>query len=489
MQELKEVFDRSSDIVFREFQIYGKKGTLIFLDGLVNTELIDSDVLKPLLQYGKNNVSSTCISNLKELLLEHVITAAQISHGNKLTDITDHVLSGDTVLLIDGMQEALFISVREWEKRGVEEPVAESVVRGPREGFTENLRTNTSLIRRRLKTHRLKMELKTVGRLSKTNIVITYLDGIADESLVKEVCERISRIDIDAILESGYIEELIMDNPLSLFPQVAYTERPDKLVGNILEGHVGILIDNTPFCLIAPQTFFQFLQATEDYYLRYPVATFVRCIRYLFLIISFLLPSLYVAVTTYHQEMIPTTLLLSLAASREVVPFPAFIEALIMEISFEGLKEAGLRLPRPIGQAVSIVGALVIGQAAVEAGIVSTPMVIIVALTGIASFVIPSYNQANTFRILRFPMMILAGTFGLYGILLGAITLQIHLSRLRSFGVPYFSPVAPLDTNGLKDVAFRAPWWAMIKRPGLGINKKTDRMNNDLRPGPHQQDK
>ena len=487
IQEFKMIFERSSDIVYREFQVGCQKGTLIFLDGLVSTELMDADILKPLFNYGKDQVCPSEIHLIKQLLLEQVITAAQISEGQKIGDVIDHVLSGDTAVLIDGMQQALFISLQQWDKRSVEESSTEPVVRGPREGFTENLRTNTTLIRRRLKTPKLKMESATVGRLSKTNIVMTYLEDIADESLVAEVRKRIHRIDIDAVLESGYIEELISDNPFSIFPQVAYTERPDKVVGNLLEGQVGILIDTTPFCLIAPQTFFQFLQGTEDYYLRYPVASFIRFIRYLFLLISLLLPSLYIAVTTFHQEMIPTSLLLSVASSRETVPFPAFVEALIMEISFEGLREAGVRMPRPVGQAVSIVGALVIGQAAVQAGIVSSPMVMIVALTGIASFINPSYNLGNSIRILRFPMMILAGVMGLYGVLLGAIALQIHICRLRSFGVPYFSPVAPMDADSiLKDVIIRAPRWAMVKRPGLGVNHKTKRMKDTLRPGPHQ---
>ncbi len=486
VQQLKTIFERSSDIIYREFQMGNKTGILIFLDGLVNTDLIDSDVLKPLLKWGRGQLNLPRIEQLKQLFLEQIITTAEIKYGHQIPDIVTHILSGDTALLIDGMEQALFIGLKKWEKRAVDEPQTELVVRGPREGFTEDLRTNTSLIRRRIKTANLKMESLTIGRLSQTNIVMTYIEGIAEDSLLQEVRERLSRIDIDAILESGYIEELINDNPFSIFPQVANTERPDRVVGGILEGQVGILVDNTPFCLIAPQTFFQFLQTTEDYYLRYPIGTFTRWIRFLFLLISLLLPSLYIALTTFHQEMIPTNLLLSVAASREPVPFPALVEALIMEISFEGLREAGLRMPRPTGQAVSIVGALVIGQAAVDAGIVSSPMVIIVALTGIAAFVIPDYSLANAIRFLRFPMMILAGTLGFYGILLGAIFLQIHISRLRSFGVPYFSPVAPLDIDGLKDVVIRAPWWAMVNRPGQGVNKKTNRMKKSLMPGPQR---
>lgn len=487
LKQIKVIFERASDVIYREFIIADQKGALIFLDGLVNTELIDSDIMKPLLNCTRNQMKFPKIAELKQFFLQQVIPATEIKNGKKLHEIVTHILAGDTVLLIESMDQALFISLKKWEKRSVEEPQTELVVRGPREGFTEDLRTNTSLIRRRLKTPKLKMESLTIGRLSQTSIVITYLEGLAHDSLLNEVRERLNRIDIDAILESGYIEELITDNPFSIFPQIAYTERPDRVVGSILEGQVAIMIDNTPFCLITPQTFFQFLQTPEDYYLRYPIASFNRWIRFLFLLISLLLPSLYIAITTFHQEMIPTNLLLSVAAARESVPFPALIEAFIMEISFEGLREAGLRMPKAVGQAVSIVGALVIGQAAVEAGIVSSPMVIIVSLTGIAAFVLPNYNLANAIRMLRFPMMILAGTLGFYGILLGAIALQIHISRLRSFGVPYFTPVGPMDVNSLKDVIIRAPWWSMVKRPGMGNDKNKKRMKSNLRPGPHSQ--
>ncbi|GAA3330635.1 hypothetical protein GCM10020331_084000 [Ectobacillus funiculus] len=269
------------------------------------------------------------------------------------------------------------------------------------------------------------MEAIKVGRLSNTNIVITYLDGVVEPSLVAEVRERLRRIDIDAILESGYIEELIGDNPFSVFPQVNNTERPDKVAANLLEGKIGILIDNTPFALIMPITFFyEMLQSSEDYYQHFMVSTVIRWLRFCMIGIALLLPSLYIAITTYHPEMLPTTLLLSVASGRETVPFPAFVEALIMEISFEGLREAGVRLPRTVGQAVSIVGALVIGQAAVQAGIVSATMVIVVSITGISSFIFPVFfSQGIAIRLLRFPMMICAATLGLYGILVAILIL------------------------------------------------------------------
>jgi spore germination protein len=487
MQQIKTIFDRVSDIVYREFQMGStQKGVLIFVDGLVNMAMIDEDVMKPLLGYGKSMAqpSSLQLKELEVLLQDQVISAAQVSRGEKIQEVVDHVLSGHTALLVEGVGKALFINTQGWEKRAVDEPATEAVIRGPREGFTENLRTNTSLIRRRLKTPQLKMEGLKVGRLSKTDIVITYLDGIVDDAIVAEVRERLNRIDIDAILESGYIEELIQDNPNSIFPQAQYTERPDKVVGHLLEGKVGIIIDNTPFALIVPITFYEMLQASEDYYENYMVATAIRWIRYLFLVIALLLPSLYIAVLTFHQEMLPATLLLSVAASRETVPFPAVIEALLMEISFEGLREAGVRLPRPVGQAVSIVGALVIGQAAVQAGLVSAPMVIVVSITGIASFIIPSFSQSMAIRLLRFPMMLLAATLGLYGVLLGILIIVIHMARLRSFGIPYLSPMAPLHFSGLKDVLVRAPWWDMIERPNQTAKKNPQRMKDSLRPRP-----
>ncbi|MFC4766436.1 spore germination protein [Effusibacillus consociatus] len=490
LQQMKAIFDRSSDMVYREFEL-GKtqRGVLILLDGLVNMEVIDSDVLKPLLNYGKNlpKQSTVQLQEMETLLQNEVISAAQVSRGNNVQEVADHVLSGETALLIDGVKQALFISAKKWEMRSVEEPATEAVIRGPRDGFTENLRTNTSLIRRRLKTPQLKMEALKVGRLSKTDIVITYLDGIADEAVVAEVRERLNRIDIDAILESGYIEELIEDTPFSIFPQVTYTERPDKVVGNLLEGKVGIIIDNTPFALIVPITFYEMLQATEDYYTRFVVATAIRWLRFLFLVVALLFPSLYIAVTTFHQEMIPTTLLLSVAASRETVPFPALVEAVLMEITFEGLREAGVRLPRPVGQAVSIVGALVIGEAAVEAGIVSDPMVIVVSITGIASFIIPNFNQGIAIRLLRFPIMILAGTLGLYGILLGILFILIHMCRLRSFGVPYLAPLAPMHFGDFKDVLVRVPRWDMNERSQETGKNNPQRIRSLLRPRPPKQ--
>jgi hypothetical protein len=286
------------------------------------------------------------------------------------------------------------------------------------------------------------------------------------------------------VLESAYIEELLEDQPFSIFPQIMNTERPDVAAANLLEGRVVIMVDGTPFVLIAPTTFYSLIQSPEDYYQRYAFSTAIRWLRYAALVISLLLPSLYVAVLTFHQEMVPTSLFFSIAKSREEIPFPVVVEALIMEITFEALREAGVRLPKQIGSAVSIVGALVIGQAAVSAGIVSAPMVMVVSITGIASFMIPRYSAGIALRLLRLPIILLAGTLGLLGIMLGVISTVVHLCTIRSFGVPYLSPLGPMKGQDMKDVLIRAPWWMLNTRPHLTGNGNEYRQASEQKPDP-----
>lgn len=461
-QQLKQVFKGAGDFVFREFEITPKySAVVLYLNGLVNVERMELHVIHPLLNHDAGILPHyPTIDQFKALL-----SSARVNQGKTFQEVIDHILSGSTVLLISGFQKALFISEQAWEQRSIEEPASEATVLGPREGFTENVTTNMSMIRRRLKTPKLKFELMKIGTLSNTEVVITYLEGIAQHSILEEVRSRLKRIEIDAIEDSGYILEFIEDQPFSVFPQILETERPDRVVGNLLEGRIAIIVDNSPFALILPVTFFQMMNSPEDYYGRFIMTTFIRFIRYLFLLVALLFPSIYIAVTTFHHELLPTNLIFSVAASREKVPFPAVIEALLMEITFEALREAGLRLPRPIGSTVSIVGALVVGQAAVEAGIVSAPLVIVVATTGIASFMFPSYPLTGAIRLLRFFMIFLAATLGFYGILLGVFFIMVHLVQLRSFGVPYLAPLAPFHFNNVKDLLIRVPWWMMNERP------------------------
>lgn len=459
---IKQLFEGAADFVYRELEINSTySAVVIYLNGLVNVERMELHVINPLIRHNEELLKQQpTIDHFKIML-----SSAQVFQGETFQEVIDQILSGGTILLINGFKKALFVSEQSWVQRSVDEPLSEAVVLGPREGFTENIRTNASMIRRRLKTTKLKFESIKIGTLSKTEVFITYLEEIAQHSVIEEVRSRLNRIDIDAIEDSGYIVEFIEDYPFSVFPQVLQTERPDRVVGNLLEGRIGIMVDNSPFVLIVPVTFFQMMNSPEDYYGRFIMTTFIRFIRYLFLLVALLFPAIYIAVTTFHHELLPTNLIFSVAASREKVPFPAVIEALLMEITFEALREAGLRLPRPIGSTVSIVGALVIGQAAVEAGIVSAPLVIVVATTGIASFMFPSYALTGAIRLLRFFIIFLAATLGFYGILLGVFFILVHLVQLRSFGVPYFAPVAPFHFNNLKDIFIRVPWWKMNERP------------------------
>ncbi len=335
---------------------------------------------------------------------------------------------------------------------------------GPREGFVESLFTNVSLMRRRLRTPNLVMEAIPVGTTSNTNIVICYLKGVADVEMVQKVRRRIDNINVEAMYDLNVVNELISDVKLTPFRMYTTTERPDKLSSALVEGRVGLMAENSPAAMIVPTVFWQFFQSSEDYYEHYPMAAINRMLRMLAFFMVVGLTAFYVAIVTFHQEMIPTVLTLSIAAAREPVPFPTVVEAFSLEIILEALREAGLRLPKPAGQAVSIVGALVMGQAAVEAGVVSPQLVIVVALAGIASFLIPDYSFVVALRILKFIFIILAGAFGVFGLIMGYLLLGTHLTSLQSFGVPYMSPVTPFKWQDMKDVFFRAPWWAMGKK-------------------------
>ena len=486
---LRIIMADSSDFVIRKFDI-GPSGNaeaaIAYLDGMTDTDMLHKAILKPLMKNKETAGNGPDGGVPFEHVAASLLTAADVRIADNYKQVFSGMLYGDAVLLLDGHKKALIISIKGFDVRSIQEPVTEGLVRGPREGFTENLRTNTVMVRRRVQSPNFILQQMTIGQVSNTNVAIGYVRGLADPKLVEEVKKRLSRIEIDGVLESGYIEELIEDAPLSPFPLVNHTERPDRVAEAVMSGRVAIFTDNTPFVLVVPAEFVSFMQSPEDYYERYLIGLFVRVLRYVALIASLVLPSLYIAITTFHQEMIPTSLLIRIAASREGVPFPAVVEAMLMEISFELLREAGLRLPRPVGQAVSIVGALVVGEAAVTAGIVSPLMVIIVAVTGIASFVNPAFNIAITMRILRFPMMILASTLGLFGIMAGFLVILVHMCSLRSFGVPYMSPFAPYHRSGMRDALVRLPWWAMQRRPDELAKANPFRMKKNMMPGPWQ---
>jgi spore germination protein KA len=477
LDHIRKKMGNSTDIIIRDFQ-GGTNGEIklgiIYTDGLSDKDFVQDFILETLMVDIRNaDLNSNVVHtiDLFELIKSHSLPIGEIQEINEFSKLFLHVLSGDTIILIDGFPKGIALSSRGWVDRGVQEPTSQTVVRGPKDGFSETLRTNTALIRRRIKDPNLWLETKQIGEKTQTDVAIMYLKGVANEKTVTEVQSRLNRIKIDAILESGYIEELVQDEVYTPFPTVFNTERPDTVASAILEGRIAILVDGTPFVLIVPALLVHFFQSSEDYYQRADIGTLIRLLRYLAFFLALLTPSVFIAVTTYHQEMLPTALLISIAAQREGVPFPAIVEAIMMEITFEILREAGVRMPRAIGSAISIVGALVIGQSAVEAGIVTATMVIVVSLTAISSFVSPTFSMGIAVRILRFGFMILAATFGLFGIILGLIMMVLHLNSLRSFGIPYLSPNAPFILQDQKDNFIRLPHWFLFARPRLVSQK------------------
>ncbi|MFA1715318.1 spore germination protein [Peribacillus frigoritolerans] len=487
LEKVNQKTGNSPDIIIRKLKISQNpeiKLIILYVQGLIDYPSVTDFLIESIM---KN-------PQLKEKLLPHevldVISKDVVSLGGVET-VTDweqlflSLLSGDNIIFVDGINIALVASTKGGERRSVQEPSTNSVVRGSREGFTESNATNIALVRRIINSPDLWIESMKIGTVTKTDVSIMYINGIAKEGIVEEVIKRLNGINIDSILESGYIEQLIEDQVMTPFPTLDHTERPDKVAGNLLEGRVAIFVNGTPFVLVAPALFIQFFQSVEDYFARFDIASSIRFLRVFIFFISLITPSLYVAATTFHQEMIPTKLLVIIAVQRETVPFPAVIETFIMEITFELLREASIRMPKAIGSTMSIVGALVIGQIAVEAGIVSPAMVIIVSITAIASFATPSYAITISARLLRFVFIICAAVLGLYGIILVFFVVVVHLCSLRSFGVPYMSPFAPLNPEGLGDTFFRRPMWAFKNRPKfLSSNNNLKREGDNQSPLP-----
>ncbi|KNF09782.1 spore germination protein KA [Gottschalkia purinilytica] len=476
---LKEEFKDCDDIVYKEFLVgtdQSSRLAIAYVDGLIDKALITQNITKALMQEARGREPENIKKGLYKLIKEGNLSASEMEEVDFLTECIDAMLSGDTVLLIDGYKKAIIVGSRGWHMRGIDEPESEALVRGPRDGFNETLKISISSVRRRIKDTKLKVKYMKVGRRSKTDIALLYIEDIIDKEVLEEVRSRIEKIDIDAVLDSAYIEEFIEDSNYSLFPQLESTERPDAVAAAIYEGRVGILVDNTPFALIAPAVFTTFFESSEDYYERWPLAALMRIIRYAAAFISILTPALYIAITSFHPGILPSDLALYIAATRLNVPFPSFIEAFMMQFTIEFLRESGTRISGPIGTTIGVVGGLVIGQAAVEAGIVSPLMVIIVAITTIASFALPNYTFSIATRILTFAFMVLAASFGFYGIMIGLIVMGTHLCNLSSFGIPYTSPISVLGkfNDDLKDTFIRVPLPRMRYRPHYGKLKDED---------------
>jgi spore germination protein KA len=479
---IQTLLGENDDFILRRFHIFGQyRAVMLYFLNMIDQDVVNTDILKPFM-YPPPHLSGKQIeiNQLKDVLLKETLYHSKGTLDNKLSAIIEVILRGETAVVVEGLDEAFLIGTTNVDKRAITQPETEQVIRGPREGFIEQLGTNIALLRYRLPTTDFNVKFMQVGRITKSRLVICHIKGIANDALVKEVENRISAIDIDGVLDAGYLEQFIEDNHLSPFPQIQNTERPDKAVSSLLEGRVAILVDGSPFALIAPSVFSQFYQTTEDYSERFLMVSFIRLTRVLALVFSLITPSLYVAVISFNPELIPTKFAVAVSGGRSGVPFPSIVEVLLMEISMEVLREATLRLPKQIGGALSIVGVLVIGQAAVSAGFVSPITVVVIALTTIGSFATPAYNAALALRLLRFPLVFLAGMFGLYGVMIGLILIANHVLSLKSFGVPYIAPIVPGNFEGMKDTVIRGPLWWMKKRPSFLHTPNRQRLGNDV---------
>lgn len=449
---------------------------VVYLKSLSDTEELNKSVLTPLLQVA---LMPKDIKNLAKVLPQ-----AGSQEITSLQELNKSVVSGNTVLLVSGFKSGLKIPLKKLEQRAVTEPDTEKVVRGPRDGFVESLWSNVGLLRQKIKNPDLRLEVVTLGTRTSTEVGIVYIEGIANRQIVEEVRSRVKRINVDRLLSSNVIYEFVQDSPWSPFPTMQITERPDRLAHYLLDGRVGIMVDCDPIVQVAPVVFWDFLKSSDDYIENGFVVTFVRFVRFLGHLITLLVPGAYVALTTIHLQMLPQALAVIIAGARTRAPFPVAVEMIIMELMVEILRETSLRMPGIFGQTMSVVGALVIGEAAVTAGLIEPIIVVIVAFTTLASFLVPDYNAAITVRLLRFPLILLSASLGFFGLSLGAMFYLIHLVSLRSFGVPYFAPVAPLFLQDMGDMFIRLPWWKLLRRPTYYRPEDEIRASQKQKPGP-----
>ncbi|MEE6451595.1 spore germination protein [Gottfriedia acidiceleris] len=451
-----------ADLIVREFEVgvnHKRKMALIHLQGISNGETISQFIVDPILRKWKN----TELEDLSDInffndLKDNTFDVPQVKTETEWNNIMISILNGDTAIFINHLEKVLLIDTKSGQFRSVSESTGQTIIRGPKDSFTESIATNMSLLRYRLRSAQFKMEMIKVGDVTNTSVVISYLDDKVDQDILRTIKEKLKNSKVNGVLESVNIEYLIESKPLSPFPTVLDSERPDVIAANLLEGRIGIIVDGSPMGLVLPATLPMFFQSPDDYNQRYIVGTFLRFLRFIAFFTSLLVSALYLALITHHRSMIPTPLLVSLAAQRESVPFPAIVELLLMEFAFEIIREASIRSPRVLASTVSIVGALVVGQAVVQAGIISTAMIIFVSITGISSFTLPYYSVAASARLLRYLFILSAGIAGLYGIALMFLFWLVHLNTLDSFGVPYLMPVSPLSIRDNEDNFIRLPW-------------------------------
>lgn len=465
----------NSDIVTRDFILNARgkqyKALLLYIDGMVDSQILNDYVLEPLMIRNRNNlfdgeqnrIISEAVTNnitvrkIKKFNLADYIESCLIPQNNlkpqtSFEEIFSGVNAGNCALFVDTLSIAFDIDVKGFQQRSISKPENEVVIKGSHEAFVENIRTNTSLLRRLTNNENLIIENTKVGKITQTNCAICYMQNLANDDLVAEVKYRINNLDIDSLLSAGELEQLLTDTNSLGVPKILVSERPDNAVKALLQGRVIVIVNGSPYALIMPAVLIDFLSSPEDTNLKTIFANFLKVIRIIAAFFALLLPGLYIAITNFHREIIPTELLYSILSSRQSVPFPIIFEILIMEISFEIIREAGLRVPSPIGPTLGIVGALVLGQAAVSAGIVSPILIIIVAITGISSFAIPDFSFSFHLRYFRFGFIALGFLAGFLGIGIGIFIYLTSLCDLVTFGVSYTAPYAPFSdskNNGL----------------------------------------
>lgn len=465
-EELKRIFKNSGDLIIYEFDTLCQKAAMVvYIEELIDRNGLYGSLIKPLIQD---------LTSHYDILSTVPIAGAQEVYD--IEKISHKILDGNVALFVEDIEVGYLFELGKWERRSVDEPHNERVIKGPREGFVEDININKSLIRRKIKNTHLIFEGYTLGVQTNTNICLVYINSIVNPDILEELRRRIKNISLSSILDSGYIEHQIEDSPKSIVSTVAYTERPDVVAAKILEGRIAIICDGSPIVLTVPKLFIESLQTPEDYYLKPQYAIYLRIIRLLALFIAIILPGFVVALKSFHHEMIPTRLLMSIASGREGVPFTTLIEAILMILFFELMKESSIRIPGNIGPAVTTISGLVLGQAAVQAGLVGPIMVITVASTGIAEFIFP--DQKEMIVLYRFIILFLSGTLGLFGIVCGLAVMIVHLISLRSFGVPFMYPIAPYDKQGMKDFIIRTPLGEMNYRP-RNIGNKNQRKRNE----------
>lgn len=481
-QTLDSILKDCDDVVKKEFtsaKDSSKKIILCYIDGMVLRDTLEESVIRPFLE--DENADMTKEQNWIDILFDEIIETADVKQSEDIDAMFEAILGGDAALFVDGYEKGLIIASKGFPIRGVSEPKSEVVLRGAKDSFNENLRTNTALIRRRIKDTRLKVKQKKVGLRSRTNLAIMYMEDLVEPGLVERVESQLEDIVIDGILDNGMLEHLLEKKPFSPFPQYQQTERPDKTASGLLEGRVAIVVDNSPSVLLLPVTMHCFFQASDDYYNRFYVASFERVLRYVGAFLAIGLPGLYVALFNFHTEVLPTSLVLSFASARLGVPFPVVVELLLMEIAFEMLREASVRMPGQLGSTIGVVGGLIVGQAAVEAGLVSTIVVIVVSLTAIASFSIPNESFTSAFRLLKFILIGTCALWGIYGFFIGILGILIHLCSLNSYGIPYLMPTVSsgvMDSNDHKDYLLKWPIHSMKERPIFTRRGARVRMRN-----------